>query len=93
MKLILTVLMLYTAIQARAEVDTSADNDTKIFKIDGKVATARQAVQAAPNHTIERCNTVKGAESADGKDVVAYKCKTVVLSYSDRTGMPKWRVK
>ena len=65
-----------------------------VFKIDGKQASAPEAVQAAPKHVIEKCTPVKGALALDGKtSVLAYKCKIVALMYNPKTGMPKWKVR
>jgi len=63
-----------------------------IFKADGKVVSAVEAVALAPSKSIERCTPIKGAMNFDGSSMSAYKCKGVKLQYDrmSKTGLPKW---
>jgi len=94
MNKLLTVIMILTLNQiAYAEVGIDDNKSTAIFKIDGKVVSAVDAAKAAPTHEIEKCTPIKGAESVSGGEVLAVKCKVVILVYNTKTGTPHWKNK
>lgn len=76
-----------------AEVIVEESGSKAIFKVSGAQVTPVQAQEAArsPNARVERCTPIKGAVSASGGEVGAYKCKFVVLVINPKTGTTKWK--
>ncbi len=88
------VMILFTiamiADLARAESRDGSNKAPAVFKSDGKVVSAADANKQAPSHKIEKCTPIKGATQVNGKETLAYKCKTVVQEFNAVTGTPHW---